>query len=131
MNLNLITDQALGEPGSDRRDGLGFEDHSKILSTVALETHGPFTIGILGEWGTGKTSLMHLIEQRLCASENVVTVWFNAWLYEQENHPVIPLIGSIIKDLREKRLRRSDATAKSIADALRAFAYGLSGSLAL
>jgi hypothetical protein len=131
MKLSLVTDQALGEPGSDRKDGLGFEGYAEILSAVAQETPGPFTIGILGEWGTGKTSLMHLIEQRLRANGNVVAVWFNAWRYEQETHPMIPLAGSTIKDLREDRPRSSAATARSIADALRAFAYGFSGSLSV
>ncbi|MEC3979819.1 hypothetical protein [Amycolatopsis sp. H20-H5] len=30
---------------------------------------------MFGEWGTGKTSLMRLIERRLVDNDDVVTVW--------------------------------------------------------
>jgi predicted KAP-like P-loop ATPase len=43
-----------------------------------------FSIGIYGEWGTGKTTLMKMIYNELESDENVLTVWFNAWRYERE-----------------------------------------------
>ncbi len=61
--LRLISDQALVDGDGQKKDGLGFETYAKVLSNAALGTPGPFTIGIFGEWGTGKTSLMKLTEK--------------------------------------------------------------------
>jgi len=57
VNLNLLTDQALGEGTSESFDGLGFETYASVLADAARGNPGPFTIGVFGEWGTGKTSL--------------------------------------------------------------------------
>jgi predicted KAP-like P-loop ATPase len=56
---------------------------------------------VFGEWGTGKTSLMRLIERMLVDNDDVVTVWFNAWRYEQEEHPIVPLVGTIVQALEQ------------------------------
>ena len=83
--LRLLTDEPLGTEGA-RKDGLGFENYSQALAEAAINTPGPFTIGIFGGWGTGKTSLMRLTQSKLAMDENVVPVWFNAWQYELEDH---------------------------------------------
>jgi hypothetical protein len=44
-----------------------------------------FSVGIYGDWGTGKTTLMRLVQKRLQNQENILTVWFNAWRYERED----------------------------------------------
>lgn len=127
MSLKLVPDQAIGE-GFSRADGLDFGGYAEIIARAALDTGGPFTIGVFGEWGTGKTSLMRLVERELAAHDNVVTVWFNAWRYEQEEHPVIPLIGSIVRELQQQQARHSRlrSSAKGLVKALKALAYGVS-----
>ena len=55
--LKLLSDTALGETSEEKTDGLGFEAYATVLADAALGTEGPLTIGIFGEWGTGKTSL--------------------------------------------------------------------------
>ena len=67
-DFNLLSDQALGELNGTRKDGLGFETYAKVLARAAIGTQGPFTIGVFGEWGSGKTSLMRLVEQQLVLS---------------------------------------------------------------
>lgn len=123
--LTMLTDQAIGEGAIPDEDGLGFSSYSRALGQSAMGTGGPFTIGIFGEWGTGKTSLMRMIEDYL-KENNVVIVWFNAWRFEQEEHPLVPLIATIIRGLEENKslLKRLDETRKSLVDALRAVAYG-------
>jgi hypothetical protein len=129
MKLRLIADQALGEAAqSHHSDGLGFDAYARVLAQAALDTPGPFTIGVFGEWGTGKTSLMHLIQAALADEPNVVTVWFNAWRYEKEEHPIVPLVATIVRELESyrplsKKLRNSTTT---LVRALRAVAYGFS-----
>jgi len=69
-------------------------DFNSLGSTIANIVHNSnphFTIGIYGEWGTGKTTLMnsiekHLLEKGLFEKEQMIlSVWFNAWKHEREN----------------------------------------------
>src|SRR5436190_1928866 len=42
-----------------------------------------FVIGLLGPWGSGKTSILNLVRAQLAqaASEDVIVVPFNPWLF--------------------------------------------------
>ncbi len=62
-------------------DRLGFQPMADILVDVIQQTDPPFTIGIFGEWGSGKTTLMTLVRRTL-DSLGAKTVWFNAWKYD-------------------------------------------------
>lgn len=63
------------------KDRLGFESTEyAIVETIKNAPLRPLTIGVFGGWGTGKTSLMQMIEARL-KDEGIKTVWFNAWKY--------------------------------------------------
>ena len=79
----------------------------------------------MGDW---KTSLMRLIQSRLAGEPNVVTVWFNAWRYEKEEHPIVPLVGTIVRELETHTAlsERFADSAKKLIRALRAVAYGFS-----
>lgn len=128
IKLKLLSDQAIGESDELRIDGLGFETYSQILGTAAKDTKGPFTIGIFGEWGTGKTSLMKLIQKSLSNDTNILTVWFNAWRYEKEEHPIVPLVATIIREMELKKdwLEKFEHSGSKLLRALRAVAYGFS-----
>lgn len=126
--LSLLTDQPLME-GLSRVDGLGFDTYADVLAAAAMGTSGPFTIGIFGEWGNGKTSLMRLIQRRL-PQQNVVSVWFNAWQYEKEEHPIVPLVGTIVQEIERNKAFREilKDSGKALLRSLRAIAYGFSAS---
>ena len=126
--LSLLTDQALGETDEQRPDGLGFDTYAQILADAAVGTKGPFTIGVFGEWGSGKTSLLRMVQKNLSREDDVVVVWFNAWRYEREDHPIIPLIATIIRELEqhERFLKKLGARGRTLLKAMRAVAYGFS-----
>ena len=63
---------------------------SKTISNLIRNSTPHFTIGIYGEWGTGKTTLMKSIESNLqtesyAGDKKILTMWFNAWKYERED----------------------------------------------
>lgn len=127
-SLKLLNDLAINADKDSRTDGLGFITYAGVLGDAALETQGPFTIGVFGEWGTGKTSLMQLIQSYLNEKEDVVTVWFNAWRYEKEEHPIVPLLATIIREIQLNRtfMQSLKDQGRELLNSLRAVAYGFS-----
>lgn len=55
------------------------------------------TIALTGEWGTGKSSVMNLLRQKLL-DDNNPTVWFNAWHHQSEDHLFASLMEQIRRD---------------------------------
>ncbi|HPY40531.1 MAG TPA: P-loop NTPase fold protein [Thiolinea sp.] len=56
--MNGITDEPLNYVSADK-DTLGVERYSQVLSEFVERTNTPMSIGIQGEWGSGKTSLLN------------------------------------------------------------------------
>jgi hypothetical protein len=132
----LLTDQPLGhrdDPGG-RQDGLGFTGYAKILAQATYQTSGPFTIGIFGDWGTGKTSLLRLVQKELLTQIDILPIWFNAWQYEQDEHPIVPLVGTIIDSVVAKAKEDSSwagTFGANLLRALRAVIYAFSAKASL
>ena len=61
--------------------GLNVGDYAEALTEFIKQTDTPMTVGIQGDWGSGKTSIMNLIRQRL--NDQYATVWINTWKYAQ------------------------------------------------
>ena len=59
----LLGDVPVGEAG--REDHLSFSATAEVVARATISTRDPLTIGIFGEWGTGKTSLMRLIWEKV------------------------------------------------------------------
>ncbi len=138
--LHLLED----EPVPDhQRDELRLEPFARIVSGAVVGTDGPFTIGVYADWGQGKTSVLRQARSLLKAHRpEIITVWFNAWQFEREEHPIVPLVASIVKEIEARReeAERDQALAKIIGNAtlenmgrlsraLRALAYGFSTNL--
>ncbi|MCA9708473.1 MAG: AAA family ATPase, partial [Myxococcales bacterium] len=66
----------------DNRDLLGLEQHAEALAGFIEMCSTPMTIGIQGDWGSGKTSLMNLVRTKL-GDERALNIWFNTWQYSQ------------------------------------------------
>jgi ATPase subunit of ABC transporter with duplicated ATPase domains len=80
------TDREIRGQGDDQ---LGFAHYRDVLVDIVRECDTPMTIGIFGEWGSGKTSLMRLVQealegQRTKKHRQALTVWFNAWMYDRQ-----------------------------------------------
>jgi formylglycine-generating enzyme required for sulfatase activity len=98
--LAILSDQPADE------DQLGFAPYAKTLADIVADpgTRTPLTIGVFGDWGRGKTSLMRMIQRRLEEEGDpafpVRTVWFNAWLYSREQALWRALISRVLDGAR-------------------------------
>lgn len=62
-----------------------------------------YIIGINGKWGTGKTSILNLIEKELSSSKYYhFTAKFNPWIYKSEELLLRDLFAIIIKGCRSQ-----------------------------
>jgi hypothetical protein len=114
----------LDEPA--RRPALGFDEYAQAFAAITRQSEPRFAVGIFGDWGSGKTTLMHAIERELLVEEQVVTLWFNAWRYEREEHLIVPLLDTlrevlvawakrpnIDRDLRDRAMEAAATVARA------------------
>ncbi|MBM4368412.1 MAG: hypothetical protein FJ102_19515 [Deltaproteobacteria bacterium] len=52
-------------PDGDQADQLGLDTYARALASFVRNCDTPMTIGIQGEWGSGKTSLMNMVRGAL------------------------------------------------------------------
>ncbi len=86
------------------KDELGFAPSAEALAEIVRRTaqnDTPLTIGVYGEWGSGKTTLMRMMLDRL-APETCVAVWFDAWRYAQHEALWRALLLSVVEALRDE-----------------------------
>ena len=63
----------------------------------------PATIGVYGDWGSGKSSLIKLAINDFEDNKNIVCLNFNAWLFESYEDAKASLLGSILDKICEEK----------------------------
>lgn len=85
-------------------DLLGFHHiQSAITSIIGDETLLPATIGVYGDWGSGKSSLMRMVRDELEKEDNILVLSFNGWLFEGYDDAKTALMGTIVDEIIARR----------------------------
>lgn len=132
MAVRLLQDRPLYEDDDEKRaDALQFMDYAEVLAQAARETPGPFCIGIFGEWGEGKTSLMQMIKAQYSGDDSILPVWYNAWQFERDTDPMISLMLTVEQTLLKNQgfLGRSLNQIQNAHMATRALITGLTAKV--
>jgi hypothetical protein len=106
-------------------DLLGFTDIAEpILDAVGRDKLDPVAVGVFGDWGSGKSTVLELIRTRLSGDEGVVVVYTRPWEYDPNTDPKATLIAEVLdavrtvvedeKGLGEKAGERLKSLAKRI-----------------
>jgi KAP family P-loop domain len=123
--MRILTDEVESHPV------LGFEPYAECIVDAITGTDPKFSIGIYGEWGTGKTTLMELVRNKLNDHKNLILpIWFNAWRYEREEQFAITALMKTIafamgehpiyKEMKPVIIRSLKLVAKGILSAIAA-----------
>ena len=63
----------------------------------------PASIGIYGDWGSGKSSLMHMCIKELEKDSNAKCLIFNGWLFESYGDAKVSLLNSILDAIAKEK----------------------------
>jgi len=82
------------------KDLIGFERFANTIKSLATNSSIlPVTIGLFGDWGSGKSSVLRMLEDQLSTMESVVALRFDGWLFEGYDDAKAALMTSIIDQL--------------------------------
>jgi predicted KAP-like P-loop ATPase len=76
---------------------------STIIALLRERPEQPVTIGVHGDWGVGKSSVLEMIEHGLSDDEDVLCLKFNGWRFQGFEDAKIALIEGIVTGLVAKR----------------------------
>ena len=103
---------------------LGFEVYAGAFAQIIEHSSPHFAVGLFGDWGSGKTTLMRAIERWVAAKPDLMLpVWFNAWRYEREVHLIVPLLDNL-REVLEWRSTACEADAHDAESPARRAAAG-------
>ena len=85
-------------------DLLGYTVHASLLKGVVTNAKNlPITIGLYGDWGLGKTSILKILEQELKKESDTVVVYFDGWSFESFDDAKMALIQGIVDALEKEK----------------------------
>ena len=97
-------------------DLIGFQVHADLIREVVTDDKMlPLTIGVFGDWGGGKTSIMKMLERDLDADhwpdsdpkqllyKGIAVVYFNGWLFEGYDDAKAAILSSILLALGDHK----------------------------
>ena len=74
-----------------------------VVRLVTEKSDEPLSVGVHGDWGAGKSSVLMMVEQALGKDRQVLCVRFNGWLFQGFEDAKAVLIESIVDELLQKR----------------------------
>lgn len=84
------------------QDLLGYTVHASLLKKVVTnEKNLPITVGLYGDWGSGKSSILKILEEQLKSDEDAVVVYFDGWSFESFDDAKMALIQGIVDALEK------------------------------
>lgn len=92
---------------NDNETNSDFIDYQHLVNAVTSIVNNanllPCSIGVFGDWGSGKSSLMRMVEETYSEDKDVLVINFNGWLFEGYEDTKTVLMGRIVNEIIKKR----------------------------
>lgn len=90
------------------KDFLGYGIHASMIKDVITEPQNlPMTVGLYGDWGSGKSSVLNLlkkqIEEDTQLKETTSVIYFDGWAFESFDDAKMSLIDGIVTKLSKSK----------------------------
>ena len=91
----------------DSETELDFLDYDYLIQTlqsiITDDSLLPASIGVYGDWGSGKSSLMYMCKERLIkGDEKIKCLVFNGWLFENYEDAKTAILGTILDEISKE-----------------------------
>lgn len=91
----------------DSETELDYLDFDYLIETVSNIIKNddllPSTIGVYGDWGSGKSSLINMSIASLKDNKDTECIYFNGWLFEDYEDAKTALLGNILDTIESNR----------------------------
>lgn len=106
MKFAFVADEPIED---SHLDDLGFAPFVTRVHDALAGTKTPFVYGLLGPWGSGKTSVQKLLASKFKAALQAnapapplyVPIWLDAWRYENQDNMIFPLLRAFHQSREE------------------------------
>ncbi len=112
---------------NDKESAIDFLGHKRIAQTIigiiGEEHLRPLTIGVYGDWGAGKSSVLNFIQQQYAGEPDVLVITFNGWLFQGYEDTKSALMESVVTELVRSQPKNQQALrlGKSLLDKINWF----------
>lgn len=96
----------INETNPFRNDVLNRQPLVEFLTSLIDKLTGPFVLALDSPWGTGKTTLVRMLDAKL-KQEKFECIYFNAWQVDYVTDPLVALVSAI------DDIHLNDGTAES------------------
>lgn len=119
-----LADQAI------RRRDEDLLGRGRLVEDIAAQAvHGPpdagLVIGVVGEWGSGKTSVLNMVRERIAEHGGAVLLSFDPWLFCDAEALVARFLGELGAQLRELQGTGDERALRSAGEAIIHYAEAL------
>ena len=108
----IDSDKALLEGSDKKKDFLRRRPFAKrianLINSLGDDYDDSVVIGIEGEWGVGKTSLINFILEEIHLNDNNIVIEFNPWNFSNQNELIKEFFSLIAEGLNQNYKKRTD-----------------------
>lgn len=121
MDEIYSADSPISNPHLDEFNRKEFSE--RIAQTIAARKEtDSLVVGIYGKWGEGKTTVLNFIDSELKRHVNIVTIFFNPWMFPSETELFTAFYTELAKGLEKSLPTAKEKIGQVITDYLAPFA---------